>query len=96
VVIVVATVALKIPSRKGGTPQMLPCVLPLSLRRTSLDTSELKTVKLFHLSGRSRSWTLYDFLNFVYLLLSHSKTLVYRNIHVDEGNLLKTFETPSN
>jgi hypothetical protein len=53
-------------------------------------------VKLLHLSGRPRSWTLYDFLNFAYLLLSHSKTLVYRNIHVDEGNLLKTFETPSN
>jgi hypothetical protein len=50
VVIVVANVALKIPSRNGGTPHMLPCVLPLSLRRTSLDTSELKTVKLFHLS----------------------------------------------
>jgi hypothetical protein len=59
---------------------MLPCVLPLSLRRTSLDTSELKTVKLFHLSGRSRSWTLYDFLNFVYLLLPHSKDLVYRTL----------------
>jgi hypothetical protein len=56
---------------------MLPCVLPLSLRRTSLDTSELKTVKLFHLSGRPRSWTLYDFLNFVYLLLPYSKSLVY-------------------
>ncbi len=59
---------------------MLPCVLPLSLRRTSLDTSELKTVKLFHLSGSPRSWTLYDFLNFVYLLLSHSKNLVYRTL----------------
>jgi hypothetical protein len=56
---------------------MLPCVLPLSLRRTNLDTSELKTVKLFHLSGRSRSWTLYDFLNFAYLLLPHFKSLVY-------------------
>jgi hypothetical protein len=95
VVIVVDIVALKIPSRNGGTPHMLPCVLPLSLRRTSLDTSELKTVKLFHLSGRPRSWTLYDFLNFAYLLLPHFKSLVYRNIHVDEGNLLKTFETPS-
>ena len=62
---------------------MLPCVLPLSLRRTSLDTSELKSVKLFHLSGRPRSWTLYDFynfLNFAYLLLSHSKNLVYRTL----------------
>jgi len=59
---------------------MLPCVLPLSLRRTSLATSELKTVKLFHLSGRPRSWTLYDFLNFAYLLLSHSKNLVYRTL----------------
>jgi hypothetical protein len=44
---------------------MLPCVLPLSLRRTSLDTSELKTVKLLHLSGSPSpglcitSWTLY-------------------------------------
>jgi hypothetical protein len=80
VVIVVATVALKIPSRNGGIPHMLPCVLPLSLRRTSLDTSELKIVKLFHLSGRPRSWTLYDFLNFAYLLLSHSKDLVYRTL----------------
>jgi hypothetical protein len=96
VVIVVANVALKIPSKNGGTPHMLPCVLPLSLRRTSLETSELKTVKLFHLSGSPRSWTLYDFLNFAYLLLPHSKNLVYRNIHVDEGNLLKTFEKPSN
>jgi len=61
---------------------MLPCVLPLSLRRTSLDTSELKTVKLLHLSGRPRSWTLYDFLNFAYLLLSHSKTLVHRTLYV--------------
>jgi len=59
---------------------MLPCVLPLSLNRTSLETSELKTVKLFHLSGRPRSWTLYDFLNFAYLLLSHSKNLVYRTL----------------
>jgi hypothetical protein len=80
VVIVVANVALKIPSKNGGTPHMLPCVLPLSLRRTSLDTSELKIVKLFHLSGRPRSWTLYDFLNFAYLLLSHSKDLVYRTL----------------
>jgi hypothetical protein len=55
VVIVVDIVALKIPSKNGGTPHMLPCVLPLSLRRTSLDTSELKTVKLLHLSGRPRS-----------------------------------------
>ncbi|MFZ8857941.1 MAG: hypothetical protein ACO2O1_06855, partial [Candidatus Caldarchaeales archaeon] len=74
---------------------MLPCVLPLSLRRTSLDASELKIVKLFHLSGRPRSWTLYDFLNFAYLLLSHSKTLVYGNFHVDEGNLSKTFPAQS-
>jgi hypothetical protein len=59
---------------------MLPCVLPLSLRRTSLDTSELKIVKSFHLSGRPRSWTLYDFLNFAYLLLSHSKNLIYRTL----------------
>jgi hypothetical protein len=59
---------------------MLPCVLPLSLRRTNLDTSELKTVKLFHLSGRPRSWTLYDFLNFAYLSLSHSKNLVYSTL----------------
>ena len=50
-----------------------------SLRRTSLKTSELKVVKLFHLSGRPRSWILYNFLNFAYLLLPHSKTLVYRN-----------------
>jgi hypothetical protein len=80
VVIVVDIVALKIPSKNGGTPHMLPCVLPLSLRRTSLDTSELKTVKLLHLSGRPRSWTLYDFLNFAYLLLSHSKNLIYRTL----------------
>jgi hypothetical protein len=77
VVVVIDIVALKIPSKNGGTPHMLPCVLPLSLRRTSLDTSELKTVKLFHLSGRPRSWTLYDFLNFAYLLLPHFKSLVY-------------------
>ena len=56
---------------------MLPCVLPLSLRRTSLETSELKTVKLLHLSGSPKSWTLYDFLNFAYSLLPHSKSLVY-------------------
>jgi len=56
---------------------MLPYVLPLSLRRTILDTSELKVVKLLHLSGRPRSWTLYDFLNFAYLLLPHSQSLVY-------------------
>ena len=74
---------------------MLPCVLPLSLRRTSLDTSELKIVKLFHLSGRPRSWTMYNFLNFAYLLLPHSKTFVYRNLHVDEGHLSKTFQTSS-
>jgi hypothetical protein len=49
-VTVTTITALKTPSRKGGTPHMLPCVLPLSLRRTSLDTSELKTVKSFHLS----------------------------------------------
>jgi hypothetical protein len=95
VVIVVATVALKIPSKNGGTPHMLPCVLPLSLRRTSLDTSELKTVKLFHLSGRPRSWTLYDFLNFAYLLLSHSKNLIYGNFHVDEGNLSRALPAQS-
>jgi hypothetical protein len=95
VVIVVVSVALNIPSRNGGTPHMLPCVLPFSLRRTSLDTSELKTVKLFHLSGRLRSWTLYDFLNFAYLLLSHSKNLIYGDFHVDEGNLSKTFPTQS-
>ena len=59
---------------------MLPCVLPLLLRRTSLDISELKTVKLFHLSGRPRSWTLYDSLNFAYLLFPHSKNLVYRTL----------------
>jgi len=74
---------------------MLPCVLPLSLRRTSLETSELKTVKSFHLSGRPRSWTLYDCLNFAYLLFPHSKTLVYGNFHVDEGNLSKTFPAQS-
>jgi hypothetical protein len=77
VVVVIDIVALKIPSKNGGTPQILPCVLPLLLRRTSLDTSELKAVKLFHLSGRPRSWTLYDFLNFAYLLLPHFKSLVY-------------------
>ena len=74
---------------------MPPCVLPLLLRRTSLDTSELKTVKLFHLSGRLRSWTLYNFLNFAYLLLPHFKTIVYRNIHVGDYRMSKTFQTPS-
>jgi hypothetical protein len=59
---------------------MLPCVLPLSLRRTSLDTSDLKTVKLFNLSGSPKSWTLYNFLNFVYLLLLHSKKFVIKNL----------------
>jgi hypothetical protein len=74
---------------------MLPCVLPLSLRRTNLDTSELKIVKLFHLSGRPRSWTLYDFLNFVYLLLPHSKNLVRRTLYVDNHCMSKTSHSTS-
>ena len=49
--------------------------LPLSLRKTSLDTSELKVVKLFHLSGSPGSWTLYNILNFAYPLLPHFKFL---------------------
>jgi hypothetical protein len=58
-VTVTTIIALRTPSRNGGTPHILPCVLPLSLRRTSLTTSELKVSKLPHLSGRPRSWTLY-------------------------------------
>jgi hypothetical protein len=85
-------VALSASNRNEGTLYMLPCVLPLSLRRTSLDTSELKVVKLFHLSGRPRSWTLYNILNFAYLLLPHFKVLVYRNPHVGDSNMLKTFQ----
>jgi hypothetical protein len=76
-VTVTTIIGLRTPSKNGGTPHMLPCVLPLSLRRISLDTSDLKVSKLLHLSGRPRSWTLYDFLNFAYLLLPYSKSRVY-------------------
>jgi hypothetical protein len=74
---------------------MPPCVLPLPLRRTSLDTSELKVVKLFHLSGSPGSWTLYNILNFAYPLLPHFKVLVYRNLHVGDHSMSKTFPAKS-
>jgi hypothetical protein len=63
-VTVTTITALRTPSKNGGTPHILPCVLPLSLRRTSLNTSDLKVSKLLHLSGRPSSWTLYNFMNF--------------------------------
>jgi hypothetical protein len=52
-------------------------------------------VKLFHLSGRPRSWTLYNFMNFAYLLLSHSKNLVYRTLYVGSQCMSKTSHTTS-
>jgi hypothetical protein len=47
-------VTLSASNRNEGTLYMLPCVLPLPLRRSSLDTSELKVVKFFPSIGKPR------------------------------------------
>jgi hypothetical protein len=48
-------VALSTSVRNEGTLPYAAVPFPLSLRRTSLETSELKFVRSFHLTGSPRS-----------------------------------------